>query len=111
MRFGLCVRLGVDLHVRLTEEGRRTHPAPTGGETQKWEGAMEGQEEEEDGRVNMEKKKKKRRRDGRLWKEKKEGVTTVVRGVTEQWPTKRNQTRRVMKINNKRVGDMTDKWR
>lgn len=45
MRFGLCVRLGVDLHVRLTEEGRRTHPAPTGGETQKWEGGMEEQEE------------------------------------------------------------------
>lgn len=44
MRFGLCVRLGVDLHVRLTEEGRRTHPAPTGGETQKWEGGMEEQE-------------------------------------------------------------------
>lgn len=44
MRFGLCVRLGVDLHVRLIEEGRRTHPAPTGGETQKWEGEMEGQE-------------------------------------------------------------------
>lgn len=44
MRFGLCVRLGVDLHVRLTEEGRRTHPAPTGGETQKWGGGMEEQE-------------------------------------------------------------------
>jgi len=43
VRFGLCVRLGVDLHVRLTEEGRRTHPAPTGGETQKWEGGMEDQ--------------------------------------------------------------------
>lgn len=41
MRFGLCVRLGVDLHVRLIEEGRRTHPAPTSGETQKWEGGME----------------------------------------------------------------------
>lgn len=35
MRFGLCVRFGVDLHVRLIEEGRRAHPAPTGGET--WE--------------------------------------------------------------------------
>lgn len=41
MRFGLCVRLGVDLHVRLTEEGRRAHPTPTSGETQKWEGEME----------------------------------------------------------------------
>lgn len=41
MRFGLCVRLGVDLHVRFTEEGRRAHPAPTGGETQTWEGGME----------------------------------------------------------------------
>lgn len=47
MRFGLCVRLGVDLHVRLTEEGRRTHPAPTGGETQKWE--------ERDGRTRRKK--------------------------------------------------------
>lgn len=35
MRFVLCVRLGVDLHVRLTEEGGRTHPAPTSKETQK----------------------------------------------------------------------------
>lgn len=36
MRFGLCVRFGVDLHVRLIEEGRRAHPAPTGGETWEW---------------------------------------------------------------------------
>lgn len=43
MRFGLCVRLGVDLHVRLTEEGRRTHPAPTGVETEKWKDGMEVQ--------------------------------------------------------------------
>lgn len=49
MRFGLCVRLGVDLHVRLIEEGRRTHPAPTGGETQKREGGMEGQEGKNEG--------------------------------------------------------------
>lgn len=36
------MRLGVDLHVRLTEEGRRTHPAPTGGDTQ--DGGGEGGE-------------------------------------------------------------------
>lgn len=36
MRFGLCVRFGVDLHVRLIEEGRRAHPAPTGEETWEW---------------------------------------------------------------------------
>lgn len=51
MRFGLCVRLGVDLHVRLTEEGRRTHPAPTGGETEmggtRWKSKKEGDTETE----------------------------------------------------------------
>lgn len=56
MRFGLCVRLGVDLHVRLTEEGRRTHPAPTGGETQKWEAGME-KGEPEGGKQNQRRRK------------------------------------------------------
>lgn len=56
VRFGLCVRLGVDLHVRLTEEGRRTHPAPTGGETQKWEAGME-KGEPEGGKQNQRRRK------------------------------------------------------
>lgn len=59
MRFGLCVRLGVDLHVRLTEEGRRAHPAPTGGETQKWEGGIGGTKNREEGDNIDEKKQQK----------------------------------------------------
>lgn len=51
MRFVLCVRLGVDLHVRLTEEGGRTHPAPTGGETQT--GGQDGRTTREEGRKDM----------------------------------------------------------
>lgn len=51
MRFVLCVRLGVDLHVRLTEEGGRTHPAPTGGETQT--GRQDGRTTREERRKDM----------------------------------------------------------
>lgn len=62
MRFGLCVRLGVDLHVRLTEEGRRTHPAPTGVETE-----MEGRDGSTRRRKKREmykRRRKKKREDG-----------------------------------------------
>lgn len=65
MRFGLCVRLGVDLHVRLTEEGRRTHPAPTGVETEKWKDGMEVQGGGRRGRCTRGGEKKERRWDRR----------------------------------------------